>query len=200
MKKRSPIILDDDDIYNLTSEEVQFVLNARRVFDYGFGERFDEIIVKKMNLDVGLLLHTEDVSLFDDSVLERFFFEGKRRGVRHLYAIATGYSHNTRNIDSMEVNLYDPPLVGKIESDFRDLSRIRGGKIGIYSGSHYMISACMGFGLLDINGEYTLILGDVDFVKSVVGVGSWDVLDATTDFSPIVLKKLTDAKRAYGYF
>jgi hypothetical protein len=199
MSKISPVLLDDESVYKLGSDEVELLLNSRRLFDFGFGSWFDASVVKKMNLCVGLLLHTTEVIQFDDSITERYFDRVRDRGVQFLYAIPTGYLHNKGNSECMEVSDYHPPLLGKIPASFRWFSKIRGGQIGLYSRSHYLFSSCLSYAFLDVDGKYSLILGDDEFVRSVVGIGSWDILDRRTDISPDTLKKLNEARVAYGY-
>lgn len=199
MKKISPTIWDDEEIYRLNKCEVEFLLNSRRLFDFGCGERFDQMVVEKMKLSVGLLLHISDVIEYDDSVTENFFNASRVRGVENFYAIPTGYCHDKRNEEAMEVLLYEPPLLGKISSEFKFFSKIRGGQIGIYSRSHYLFSACLNFAFLDVDGEYSLILGDRKFVENVAGINSWKILDERVDISGRVRKKLDAARYAYGY-
>ncbi|MFM0434367.1 hypothetical protein PQQ75_35565 [Paraburkholderia aspalathi] len=199
MTKTSPYLWGDEGIYDLDGCEIEFLLNSRKLFDFGFGIRFDEIIVKKMGFSVGLLLHTANVVQFDDSVTERFFEVAKRRGVDFFYAIPTGYRHDKCNLESMEVALYDPPLLGKIPAEFEWFSKVRGGQIGIYSRSHYLFSGCLNFSLLDVDGEYTLIMGDDNFVREVTGDGSWRDLDKSDNISEHIGEKLKGARLAYGY-
>ena len=199
MGKASPVICDDEDVYILDKCEAEFLLNARRLFDFGFGARFDDVVVRKMKYSVGLLLHTAEVVQYDDSVIENFFDAVEKRGVDFLYAIPTGYRHDKNNEESMEVCDYQPPLLGKIRARFEWFSKIRGGQIGIYSRSVYFFSRCLNFSFLDVDGQYSLIMGSCEFVDEVVGKDSWNVLDGRNGIVKHVELRLREARIAYGY-
>jgi hypothetical protein len=199
MSKISPVLVGDESIYNLSRCEVELLLNSRKLFDFGYGRHFDASVVKKLGLCVGLLLHTTEVVQFDDSTTEMYFDKVRERGIQFLYAIPTGYLHDKENSKCMEVSDYNPPLLGKIPARFGWFSKIRGGQIGLYSRSHYLFSGCLNYAFLDVDGEYSLILGDEEFVHSVVGATSWDVLDQRSDISSKRLEKLNEARIAYGY-
>jgi hypothetical protein len=199
MSKISPVLLDDENIYDLSSCEVELLLNSRKLFDFGYGRYFDASVVKRLRLCVGLLLHTTEVVQFDDSTTEMYFDRVRERGIHFLYAIPTGYPHSEENSECMEVSDYEPPLLGKIPAGFGWFSKIRGGQIGLYSRSHYLFSSCLNYAFLDVDGEYSLILGDEEFVHSIVGATSWDVLDQRSDVASKTREKLNEARVAYGY-
>jgi hypothetical protein len=199
MTKVSPVLLGDESIYKLNPDEAELLLNSRKLFDFDFGKRFDEKIIKKLNLCVGLLLHTTEVVEFDDSTTERYFNKVREKGVQFLYAIPTGYPHHNENSKCMELSNYEPPLLGKIPAKFGWFSKVRGSQIGLYSRSLYLFSVCLSYAFLDVDGEYSLLMGDDEFVHSVVGAKSWDILDQRSDISPKTFQKLNEARFAYGY-
>jgi hypothetical protein len=201
MKKNSPLVSDDAEIFFVHQHEIEFTLNARKIFDRGFGVRFNESVVSSLNASVGFFHHTADVSVDDDSLLERFFSALIDAGVAGIYAIPTGYPHAIDNENSMEIVEYEPPLIGKINPTLQQFSKVRGGMIGLYSGRHYLFSSCLGYALLDVNGYYSLILGPKDFVQKVLGVSiedSWASVWKEGVIDPSVIEGLREAFTAYS--
>lgn len=202
MKKHSPLVHDDAEIFLVQQQEIEFALNARKIFDYGFGARFNENVANSLNASVGLFHHTAAVSIGDDSLLERFFSALTGAGVADVYAIPTGYFHAVENENSMEVIEYEPPLIGRIKPTLQEFSKVRGGMIGLYSGRHYLFSRCLGYALLDVNGYYSLILGPKAFVQGVLGVSienSWAPVWKEGVIDPAVIEGLREAFIAYSY-
>lgn len=198
MKKKCPVIFADEDLYTADAHEVELVLNLRKIFDYGCGVRFDERVIAKLGLHVGVLLHTTDVMVSDDSVLERFFYGLRAREYDQMYAVPTRYEHAKNNRDAMEICQFEPSLVGKIGANFQSFGLLRGSQVGLFSGAMYLFSASADFGLLDVDGEYTLIFGEEAFVDEIVGSRSWDTLDKTNVDSRVI-SILAEARVAYGY-
>lgn len=203
MIKAHPFVIPgDSDIYGASPSVVSLALNARRLFDCNYGARFDENTVGRLGAVVGLLFHSAQVAEWDDSVLESFFRQLALARVEKLSAIPTGYEY-ARDLDAaMEVLEFEPPLVGSINLTIDDFSKVRGGQIGLYSGSHFLFSPCLNFSLLDVNGQYTMILGPRRFVDSVFGSAveaTWSEINPNFDIESSVLAKLLDAKSAYGY-
>lgn len=135
-------------------------------------------------------------------MLESFFRQLALARVENLYAIPTGYEYACNPDAAMEILDFDPPLLGSIKPTIDDFSRVRGGQIGLYSGSHFLFSPCLNFSLLDVNGQYTMILGPRRFVDSVFGTAvsaTWSEINPNLDIESSVLTKLLDAKTAYGY-
>lgn len=201
MKKSSPWLHDDADIYLTSTCDVNFALNARKLFDHEFGRGFNHSTVARLKASVGLFRHSTDVSSFDDSVLENFFLLLKNSGIDNLYAIPTGYHHSADNEKSMEVKDYDPPLIGKIIPQFEQYSKIRGGQIGIFSGRHYLFSPCLNYAMLDVNGYYSLIMGPREEIQKILGItieDSWAPVWSEGSVDPFVAKELREAAAAFS--
>jgi hypothetical protein len=206
MNKFSPFFHGHNDrhIFNVDLNEINFSLNARRLFDFGFGERFDENIINKLDLKVGFFRHTNKAAIEgDDSVFERFIDGLHVKKIKSLYALPTGDSHSELNIDSLEIVHYEPPLIAKISPNFADFSMVRGGMVGLSSGQWYMFSSCLNYSLLDWNGHYSFIVGPREFVEYVLSdniENSWNVVKSENEFEPSILVRLRNAMNAYGIF
>jgi hypothetical protein len=198
LTKKSPFLFGGDSIYQVTSSEVEFVLNCRRLFDFGCGRRFDEHVVKKLKFEVGLQIHTEQVVLCDDAVTENFFRLARAQGNEYLFAVPTGYDHHNDNQSSMEKLIFEPPLIGKIESMFSSFGKVRGSQIGLYSNSLYLFAPSLDCAMLDVDGKYSLFMGSHEFILGVVGENSWDALREPR-FSRDIYMDLVLARDLYGY-
>lgn len=202
IKAHPSAIPGDSDIYGASPSVLSLVLNARRLFDCNYGARFDENTVARLGAVVGLLFHNARVAEWDDSVLESFFRQLTLIRVEKLYAIPTGYEYERDSYAAMEILDFKPPLLGSINPTIDDFSKVRGGQIGLYSGSCFLFSPCLNFSLLDVNGQYTMILGPRRFVDSVFGStvsATWSEINPNSDIEPSILSKLLDAKTAYDY-
>lgn len=200
MTKINPILTDDAYIYRGSHLDAIFSLNARFLFDKNFGQRFDEQVIRRLNLKVGLLVHTADVADWDDHVLESFFQCLNDCQVNRLHAIPTGYHYASDKEVSVELNDFSPSLIGIIEPNIFDFSKIRGGQIGIYSGSHMLFSPCLNYAFLDVNGAYSMILGPEKFVEKVLGIAwndSWISIQEGAAMERIFLDALLEAKSKY---
>lgn len=193
---------DDDRFFCLGQDEVEFSLNARKLFDYLHGERFDEHVVRKLGLKIGFFFHTAQAAMVgDESVFERFFSSLQERGVTHLYALPTGYEYDVLNEKTMEVADYDPPLIAKIAPNLSDFEKIRCGLIGMLFNQYYLFSPCLTYGLLDWNGHHSLLLGPTKFIEEVAGKrveDTWEPVRVDTEIEPPVLARLRAAMDAYG--
>ncbi len=202
MNRTSPILGDDADIYSASAVEVNFALNARKLLDGHFGERFDEAHVKNANLVVGLFLHTNCEVRDDDEIFENFFSMLRKQGVNTLFSLPTGYPYADSNAEAMEVVNYDPPLIGKISPEFEGFAKIRGGQIGLYSSQCHIFAPALDYALLDWNGGYSLFLGPGDFVEAVIETSiekSWVPIANGDQIDERFLLPLRRAMRAYGY-
>ncbi|MET3394490.1 hypothetical protein ABIC33_005164 [Variovorax sp. 1140] len=202
IKAHHSTIPGDSDIYGASPSVVSLVLNARRLFDCNYGARFDENNVVRLGAVVGLLFHSAQVAEWDDSVLESFFRQLTLACVEKLYAIPTGYEYARDSDAAMEILDFEPPLLGSISPTIDDFSKVRSGQIGLYSGSHFLFSPCLNYSLLDVNGQYTMILGPRRFVDSVFGStvsATWSEINPNSGIESSILSKLLDAKTAYGY-
>ena len=202
MSKKSPTLFDDDEIYGITPAAAEFVLNVRKLVDFEFGSRFDNVFAKRIGLDVGFFFHSADVGFWDDSVLIRFFDETSKHSATHFFAVPTGYVYKKTNDETLEVSEYDPPLIAKSINTLKKFSKIRGGMVGLYSGKSLLISACLNFFLLDFNGHYSLIMGPRYFLEKVLGETvekSWEEVRIGTSIEPQLLGVLRSTMAAYGY-
>jgi hypothetical protein len=202
IKAHPSVIPGDSDIYGASPSVVSLALNARRLFDCNYGARFDENTAVRLGAVIGLLFHRARVAAWDDSVLQSFFRQLALARIEKLYAIPTGYEYARDPDMAMEILDFEPPLLGSINPTIDDFSKVRGGQIGLYSGSHFLFSPCLNFSLLDVNGQYTMILGQRRFVESVFGSAveaTWSEINPNLNIESSVLAKLLDAKTAYGY-
>ncbi|UVH59304.1 hypothetical protein NWF24_07795 [Variovorax paradoxus] len=187
IKAHPSVIPGDSDIYGASPSVVSLALNARRLFDSNYGARFDENTVVRLGAVVGLLFHSAQGAEWDDSVLESFFRQLALVRVEKLYAIPTGYEYARDPDAAMEILDFEPPLLGSINPTIDDFSKVRGGQIGLYSGSHFLFSPCLNFSLLDVNGQYTMILGPRRFVDSIFGSAveaTWSEINPNFDIDP----------------
>lgn len=201
MTKVSPIIFNDKNLYLSTDEEVNFTLNARRIFDCNFGSYFDSYFAKKSGFEVGFIKHTSDDD-GDEEVIKKFFLMLRNMNVNTIYSLPTGYKHDQKNIDSIELTEFKPPLIGKCSPTYENFSKIRGGQIGLYAERFYTFSACLTYSMLDSNGEFTLFLGPRIFVEELLGMSiekSWDSVRKLNKVNESILPTLKNAMNAYNY-
>lgn len=202
MTKKLPYIFDDETIYKLSLDEINFALNIRKLIDFQYGSRFDEGFANRLGLDIGFHFHSADVATWDDSIPVGFFEKISNFGITNLLAIPTGYSYSHANENAIEITAYSPPLVAKIPSSFDQYHKIRGGAVGLYAGLHLLISPCLNYFLLDFNGHHSLIMGPRKFVEGVLGMSvehSWDEVRKGVLIDSALLNSLRNAMTAYGY-